>query len=95
MSLYSEYLQEIATRKTEGLNPKPIDGADLLTEVIGLVKDPAAMDREQALNFFTYNVLPGTTSAAGVKAAFLKDIITGAVSVAEISSHRPLNSSHT
>ena len=85
MSLYSEYLQEIATRKEDGLNPKPIDGADLLTEVIGLVKDPAAMDREQALNFFTYNVLPGTTSAAGVKAAFLKDIITGAVSVAEIS----------
>ena len=85
MSLYSEYLQEIATRKTDGLNPKPIDGADLLTEVIGLVKDPAAMDREQALNFFTYNVLPGTTSAAGVKAAFLKDIITGAVSVDEIS----------
>ncbi len=85
MSLYSEYLQEIATRKADGLNPKPIDGADLLTEVIGLVKDPAAMDREQALNFFTYNVLPGTTSAAGVKAAFLKDIITGAVSVAEIS----------
>ena len=86
MTLYSEYLQEIAQRKEEGLNPKPIDSADLLSEIISLVKDSAAMDREQALKFFVYNVLPGTTSAAGVKAAFLKEIILGQVSVAEISA---------
>ena len=35
--------------------------------------------------FFIYNVLPGTTSAAGVKAAFLKEIILGEAVVEEIS----------
>ena len=35
MSLYSEYIDEIATRKKSlGLNPKPIDSADLLLEII-------------------------------------------------------------
>ncbi|GIS17949.1 MAG: hypothetical protein CM15mP119_3530 [Alphaproteobacteria bacterium] len=33
-----------------------------------------------------YNTLPGTTSAAGVKAGFLKDIISGVVSVPDITA---------
>ena len=35
MSLYLDYLAEIETRKTEqGLNPKPIDSAELTSEII-------------------------------------------------------------
>ena len=85
MSKYSEYLEEIEARKGEGLHPKPIDGADLLSEVIAQIKDVDNEHREASLNFFIYNVLPGTTSAAGVKAKFLKEIILGEATVAEIT----------
>lgn len=87
MSLYSEYLDEIESRKKElGLNPKPIDSADLLSEIIAQIKDTGNEYREDSLKFFIYNTLPGTTSAAGVKAQFLKEIILGQESVAEITS---------
>lgn len=85
MSLYQAYLDEIAARKSEGLNPKPIDTAELLAEIIAQIKDTAHEHREDSLKFFTYNTLPGTTSAADVKAAFLKDIIQGEAVVAEIT----------
>ena len=86
MSLYSAYLEEIDKRKSEGLHAKPIDGAELLTEIIAQIKDPSNAHRKDSLDFFTYNVLPGTTSAAGVKAKFLKEIILGETVVEEISS---------
>ncbi|EAT13811.1 bifunctional aconitate hydratase 2/2-methylisocitrate dehydratase [Bermanella marisrubri] len=86
MSLYSEYLQEIEVRKSElGLHPKPIDGAELLTEIIEQIKDTANEHREASLNFFIFNTLPGTTPAAGVKAKFLKDIVLGQEIVEEIT----------
>ena len=85
MSLYSAYLQEIEDRKGEGLHAKPIDDAALMSEVIDQIKDPNHPDREASLQFFVYNVLPGTTSAAGVKAQFLKSIVLGDVEVAEIT----------
>ena len=86
MSLYSQYMEEIQVRKAElGLSPKPIDSADLLSEIIEQIKDTGNEHREDSLNFFIYNTLPGTTSAAGVKAKFLKDIILGDASVEEIS----------
>ncbi len=85
MSAYESYLAEIEERKSEGLHPKPIDDAVLLGEVIELIKDPASPQRADALKFFIYNTLPGTTSAAGVKAAFLKDIIVGKAIVEEIT----------
>ncbi len=86
MSLYTDYLNEIEARKGEGLNPKPIDDGALVAELIEQIKDTGNADREASLNFFIYNTLPGTTSAAGVKAAFLKEIILGQASVAEISA---------
>ena len=82
--LYKEYLQEIETRKGEGLHPKPIDGSDLLNEVIAQIKEGGS-SKEQCLKFFIFNTLPGTTSAAGVKAQFLKEIILGEFSLEEIS----------
>lgn len=85
MSLYTAYLDEIETRKEQGLHPKPIDDGALLAEIIEQIKDTGNAHRADSLNFFIYNTLPGTTSAAGVKAAFLKDIITGAATVEEIS----------
>ena len=85
MSLYSEYLNEIEERKVENLDPKPIDGADLLIEVISQIKDLNNQHRKDSLDFFIYNVLPGTTSAAIVKSKFLKDIIIGECVVEEIS----------
>jgi len=87
MSLYSEYMEEIATRKNElGLHAKPIDSAELLAEIIEQIKDTANVNREDSIQFFIYNTLPGTTPAAGVKAKFLKEIILGQEQVAEIST---------
>ena len=85
MSLYNDYLEEIETRKADGLHAKPIDDGALVAELIAQIKDTGNAHREDSLNFFIYNTLPGTTSAAGVKAAFLKDIILGAETVAEIT----------
>ncbi|MEP1386026.1 MAG: bifunctional aconitate hydratase 2/2-methylisocitrate dehydratase [Paraglaciecola sp.] len=87
MSLYLEYVEEIESRKKDlGLAPKPIDSADLLAEIIEQIKDTSNAYREDSLNFFIYNTLPGTTSAAGEKAKFLKEIILGNETVAEIST---------
>ncbi len=85
MGRYNAYLKEIEERKGQGLHPKPIDGAELLSEVIAQIKDLGNAHREDSLHFFIYNVLPGTTSAAGVKATFLKEIILGEAVVEEIS----------
>ncbi len=85
MNAYDSYLQEIEERKNAGLHAKPIDSAELLTEVIDIIKNPASPHRKDALRFFIYNTLPGTTSAADGKAKFLKEIILGQFSVAEIT----------
>ena len=85
MSHYSEYIEEIEERKTQALNPKPIDGSELLAEIISQIKDPDNEHREQSLNFLIYNTLPGTTDAAKEKANFLEEIILEKVSVEEIS----------
>ncbi len=84
MSLYTDYLAEIETRKAEGLHPKPIDDGALVAELIAQIEDADNAYRKDSLEFFIYNTLPGTTSAAGVKAEFLKKIILGEAVVAEI-----------
>ncbi len=86
MQTYNDYIKEIEARKLQGLHPKPIDGAELLSEIIAQIKDVNNEFREDSLNFFIYNVLPGTTSAARVKADFLKEIILGETNVEEITS---------
>ncbi len=85
MNLYLDYLAEIKSREPQGLAPKPIDDSALTAEIIELIKDAGSEHRADALKFFIYNTLPGTTSAAGVKAAFLKQIILGDVIVPEIT----------
>ena len=85
MNIYQDYIQEIEERKAQGLHPKPIDSAELLSAIIEQIKDTANEYRADSLNFFIFNTLPGTTSAAGVKAKFLKEIILGESIVAEIT----------
>ena len=52
MSLYSEYLHEIEARKSQGLAPKPIDSADLLSEIITQIKDLNHKFRARTLAWF-------------------------------------------
>ena len=86
MSLYEEYIIDIENRKKNGLNPLPIDSAELLNEIIYQIKDLNNPNRKKSIDFFIYNILPGTTSAAKVKAKFLKEIIIGSSVIKEISS---------
>ncbi|MBO9461838.1 MULTISPECIES: bifunctional aconitate hydratase 2/2-methylisocitrate dehydratase [Stappiaceae] len=85
MSLYEDYLKEIETRKGQGLHPKPIEDAALVEEIVAQIKDTGNQHRQESLKFFIYNTLPGTTSAAGAKAKFLKEIILGTSVVDEIT----------
>ena len=85
MNIYQDYLKEIEERKEQGLHPKPIDSAELLSEIIAQIKDVSSPYRKDSLHFFIYNTLPGTTSAANVKAAFLKEIILGESTLEEIT----------
>ena len=86
MNFYTDYVNEISKRKKKGLKPEPIAGGDLTIEIISQIKDTKHKQREASLRFFIYNILPGTTGAADVKAKFLKDIILGQSVVEEISS---------
>ena len=85
MSIYKDYLKQIEERKEQGLHPQPIDSAELLSKIIDQIKDLNNVHRKDSVDFFIYNVLPGTTSAAVVKAQFLKEIILGESLVKEIS----------
>ena len=81
---YLDYIKEIDERKEQGLSPKPIDDGELLTEIIDQIRDTDNEHRKDSLKLFIYNTLPGTTSAAGVKARFLKEIVLGECAVKEI-----------
>ena len=85
MNTYEDYIKEIEARKIQGLHPKPIDGAELLSEIITQIRDEKHPNREDSLHFFIYNTLPGTTSSAGIKAKFLKEIILEESVVKEIT----------
>ena len=39
MSLYTDYLTDIANRKEQGLSPKPIEDGALLSEIVEQIKD--------------------------------------------------------
>ena len=68
MKIYKEYLNEIEERKVQNLNPKPIDGSELLSEVILQIKDLSSPDRKDSLDFFiflTYSPWPGDIPPLG------------------------------
>ncbi len=84
MKLYEAYLKEIIDRSKINLGPKPIDQADLVVEIIGIILGPKSSKRDSALKHFIYNTLPGTTGAASVKAKFLKNLILRHDTIEEI-----------
>ena len=84
MENYKKYLDEIKERKAQGLHPKPIESSELLKDIILQIKNPRSKYRKESLNFFIYNVVPGTTDAAKIKATFLKSIIKEKISIKEI-----------
>ncbi len=75
MNLLETYFEEIEDRESQGLSAKPIENAELVTELIEEIKTSNSVNRKKALNLLIYNVLPGTTSAAHKKALFLREII--------------------
>ena len=85
MKKYEDYIIEIKDRQDFKLQPKPIEEAELLSEIILQIKDLNNKYRDESINFFIYNVTPGTTSAASVKAKFLKEIILCETNLKEIS----------
>jgi len=85
VSVYADYLAQIEARKQQGLHPQPIEDAEFVEVLISQIEDPEHEHREGSLNFLIYNTLPGTTSAAGVKARFLEAIALGERVVPEIS----------
>jgi len=85
MSLFKNYLLENKKRKVLGLDPKPIDEKKLLDEIIEQIKIVSHKYRKISLDYFIYNVLPGTTEAARSKSNFLKKIILSDIKVKEIS----------
>ena len=84
MNLYLTYLDEIKSRKEQGLNPKPIEDGAIVKELVLQIKDGKNKYRDDSLKLLIYNILPGTTSAAGEKSKFLKDVILGNIVVKEI-----------
>ena len=85
MKKYEDYIIEIKDRQDLKLQPKPIEEAELLSEIILQIKDLNNKYRDESINFFIYNVTPGTTSAASIKAKFLKEIILCETNLKEIS----------
>ena len=85
MNLYAAYLDEIESRKKQNLKPKPIDNGPMVEQLIKQILDKENEYRDESINFFIYNIIPGTTSAAKVKAKFLKEIVLAEVIVDEIT----------
>ena len=57
MKAYQKYINEIQEREAFDLNPKPIDNADLLNDIILQIKKKDHPERKRSINFFIYNVL--------------------------------------
>ena len=50
MSLYDAYLEEIEERKSQDLDPQPIDNAELLGEIITQIKDLNNKHRKESFS---------------------------------------------
>ena len=51
MKAYQEYINEIQEREALDLNPKPIDNADLLNDIILQIKKKDHPERKRSINF--------------------------------------------
>ena len=51
MNLFKEYLDEITTRKQQGLSAKPIDNGDLAREIIAHIKSIDSKYHDECVDF--------------------------------------------
>ena len=58
MKNYTDYLDEIETRRQQGLNPNPIEDAALIKEIISHIEDEGSTQYKAFLEFFIYNTIP-------------------------------------
>jgi aconitate hydratase 2/2-methylisocitrate dehydratase len=77
-TIYKDYIKEIEERKKQGLNPKPIDGAELLSEIIAQIKDVRITNiREDSLQFFIYNTITRNHKCGGCESKVFKRNCSG------------------
>ncbi len=77
MAFLDEYKAHVAERETLGVPPLPLS-AEQTAEVIELIKSNCT---DELLDLLTNRVAPGVDDAAYVKAAFLNDVASEAVTV--------------
>jgi aconitate hydratase 2 / 2-methylisocitrate dehydratase len=83
MAVIEDYKAHTLERDKLGVPPLPLTAAQTKELVQLLQRDPIS-EPEYALELFENHISPGVDDAAYVKAAFLKDIISGAASSAVI-----------
>ena len=81
------YRKHAKERAQEGVPPKPL-GAEEVTELVTLLKNPPAGEETFLVDLITNRVPPGVDQAAYVKAAFLADIAKRATSCPLIDRRR-------
>jgi aconitate hydratase 2/2-methylisocitrate dehydratase len=83
MSFMEKYNAHVAERKALNVPPLPLDAAQTAA-LIEMIKSGEG-DMSQNVDLLTNRVAPGVDDAAYVKAAFLKDVVAGNVSVDAIA----------
>ena len=53
LNLYKAYIKEIEERKGQGLHPKPIDSAELLSEIIAQIKEQTTQIEKSVCTFLS------------------------------------------
>lgn len=75
-TLKTSYDAGVAERAAQGIVPKPLNAADV-GELVELLKNPPAEEKDFLLNLLANRVPPGVDEAAYVKASFLSAVAKG------------------
>ncbi len=70
------YLKHVEERKAQGIPPRPLD-PEQVREVVKLLTKPPKGQEESLLALLRDRVSPGVDPAAGVKAEFLSQVVSG------------------
>jgi aconitate hydratase 2/2-methylisocitrate dehydratase len=87
--MIDSYLRQEAERNALGIPPQPLD-PDQIQGICILLQVPPKGREEFILDLFKNRVSPGVDPAAGIKATFLRDILTGKLSSPLISRQAAL-----
>lgn len=85
--MLNAYRSHVAERLEQGLPPLPLN-AEQTAQLVELIKNPPAGDEAFVLEMLTDRVPPGVDEASYVKAGFLADIASGALTVDLISPEK-------